>query len=403
MEIEKQSNLTRFGTFAVLIPGALWLWEVGVVSPAMALIQQAFPGTPDALAQFATTAPYVTMFIVSFIAGAISKYMDKKIIMVIGLLLYGVTGMLPVLAANMTQILILRLITGIGAGLVIPMTSAIIADHVFGEKRTKMLAMTNVVSNIAAVVMALAIGFLMMITWKVSFYSFAICFIIAVIVIIGAPKSPPIKEETGALQEKVKIPPNFFLYFFGLGLVWMIHALFPIQISLMVFAENNFAALPPQIIGISMVTLSAGGIIASYFFPKIIKILKRAFIPVVMFVFAVGALLTYFAHSIPLLLVASVVWGLMVGFMTPYCFALIGAKSINQRQKDIGMGMVGASAPLGGVLCVPASQLIILFNHSSLGMNDYRWVFFSAVFIMLVVGIVTLFIRPKADDIMFRQ
>ena len=79
--------------------------------------------------------PFVAVLFFSAIAGKLSEYFDKKNILMLGLLIYGATGIMPAFATSIDQKMILRLIAGIGVGLVLPMTNAIIADHYLGNER----------------------------------------------------------------------------------------------------------------------------------------------------------------------------------------------------------------------------------------------------------------------------
>ena len=63
-------------------------------------------------------SPFITVFVFSIISGALTKYFDKKTIIIVGLILYGAAGITPAFAQDVTTILILRFMTGVGVGLI---------------------------------------------------------------------------------------------------------------------------------------------------------------------------------------------------------------------------------------------------------------------------------------------
>lgn len=187
-------KLTNSGVFAILVLPFVWTFEVSAIGPALGAFSATYPGTSVFQLQLIMIGPLFTSFIFSIVAGKLASFIDKKKIVITGLLLYGIAGILPAFAANIYLVIILRVLTGVGAGLVLPMPGAIIAGHFTGEKRERMMGLTSSVANVANVAASFIIGILLVFGYKFAFYSFAIVLVIAVIEIVLLPKSPAIKQ-----------------------------------------------------------------------------------------------------------------------------------------------------------------------------------------------------------------
>ncbi len=391
--MEKESRFSAFGAFAILSTAFLWIFEVVVVGPSMGVISAAFPESTQSDARYMMLIVYLTCFIFSILAGRLAKKYDKKKILLIGLLIYGITGMLPIFATSMSQIIVMRLITGIGVGLALPMTGAIIADHTSGQKRMKMLAMAAIVANIAGIVIVPIVGVLMVISWKASFYMFALALVIALVVLIGVPKSPPIKQENASTETpvKAKIPSIWYFYTACVAFIWCMNGVYPVNTAFFVMGETT---LTPTLIGVLMMATPLGGIIGSYLFPKLNKVLKSFYVPVGLFVFAIGFVLLSIGHSLTFLLIASVVVGMAAGLLYPYALNVIAIRAKSPAQKDMGMGLLGASLPIGGFLGAPFCQLVFLANIPN-AMTPYRFLFMASACLLLVIAIISIFLRAK--------
>ncbi len=77
----------------------------------------------------------ITQFLVQPFFGGLSDRFGRKLFMVGGLACYGIVASLYVLAANLSHVFMIRLLHGVGAGMIWPALSAFIVDKAPPEKR----------------------------------------------------------------------------------------------------------------------------------------------------------------------------------------------------------------------------------------------------------------------------
>lgn len=389
-----QKSLSGFGTFSVLSLAFCWLFEASAIGPALGEIGKAFPDASVLQLQNVMTAPFLTAIVFSLISGKLLKFVSKKSIALVGLLIYSVTGILPAFATNIEQILILRLLTGVGVGLVLPLANAYIADYFSGPAVEKMIGYASSVSNVANVAMSFIVGIIMVISWKMAFYSFSLILVILLIALFGLPKSSPRKglvQKTAAQDRKGEsLPGIVYLYALLMTLLWIVFAFATLNLALFITHEN---ISPVWTIGICMLFPALGSIVAGIIFPPVRKALDRNFETTSLLIFALGFVLLFFSHSFPIVLIATALIGLGNGMLVPHIFNLTAERCKNPQQKDMAFGMVTAGITLGPLLSPFVQKLIIMLNPGA--DSTFRYIFICAVVCLAVASIVTFVVKHK--------
>lgn len=390
---EKIGTMNLLATLAIPL---IWFFEAAALGPALAVILEAFPGTSKLVSQLVMTAPFLTTTIFSLVAGRLAKTYNKRTIIIIGLLIYGISGMSPAFVTSINTILILRIITGIGAGLCLPMPSAIISELYTGEKREKLTGMTTSVANIANLSISAIVGFLLAFGWQWSFYSFAIIFVVLILAIFFLPSSPPIKEtdhvvkENGqALPISKKIPP--VVYALGLFMVfgWVFTGFTTLNIAFR-FVELKYST---GMIGIGLVFPGLGAMFAGFVFSQLSRALKSFYVPVAIFITAAGYFGMGTIQSFIPLLGAIFLVGFGTGSVVSFILNMTAVKT-SLEQRDASYGIVNSCMHLG-LLVMPFIQLAVgvVFNNSSLTFLYH----FSSIF-LLIAGIIFTIARKKVSS-----
>lgn len=145
------SNL-RNGKFyilaAIFIATFMTSVEVTIVSTAMPTIISQLHGLE--LQSWVFAIYLLTTALTTPFYGKLSDNIGRKSIFMFGLLLFLIGSFLCGFAPNMVFLIFFRVIQGIGAGAVMPLTYTIIADLWDHEQRAKILAMTNTAWAISA-------------------------------------------------------------------------------------------------------------------------------------------------------------------------------------------------------------------------------------------------------------
>ncbi|PZU21349.1 MAG: hypothetical protein DI589_15085 [Shinella sp.] len=389
--------LSSFSLFTVLSVAFVWLFEASAIGPALGAIAEAFPEASELQIKNVMTAPFLTSIVFSAISGRLASKYDKKWILVVGLFLYGVTGMLPAYASDINHIIVLRLLTGVGVGLVLPITNIYISEYFEGAKRERMLGLALVIANLANVFNGIFVGFLQAYSWKYPFLSFGIVFLFMVLVMVGAPSVRPEKAAGPQTGERVNLPGSIYRYAVSMTLLWVFFAFITVNCALFMVTEKIGE---PWMIGIAASFPAIGSIVIGAVFPEVRRLLGHLLVPVGLLVFAAGFATLYGAQTVTTIAIGSFLIGLGQGAIVPYVFELTAQAAPSDRVKDRAFGIVSGCIHVGLLISPFAQEALLLLNEKFrfVDRGHFRELFLMAAVLVAVAGLVALFVQSKRLD-----
>ncbi len=219
---------------SILSISLLTVMASAAISPALAKISQAFPGVDKTLIKLVLTLPSLLIIPFSILAGQLVRKMRKKTILFIGLVIYFLGGVGGAFAQTITQLLVVRAFFGIGVGLIIPLSTSLIADFYQGPQRAKMMGLSGSVSHLGGVIFLLVSGWVACISWRYAFGVYGLSLIIFLMVLFWLPEQP---SQKAAGPVKAKLPPGVYWCAF-LGALMMV-AFYAAPTNLALFIESE--------------------------------------------------------------------------------------------------------------------------------------------------------------------
>lgn len=166
---------TGRGTIPLITLIAVWSISAMIslpglaVSPILGSLTKIFPHATDMEIQMLSSIPSLLIIPFILLSGYLSTGYDKVRILVIGLLIYIISGAACIFAKSMTWLIILSTILGIGAGMIIPLSTGFIAQLFVGKYRTAQLGISSSIANLSLVVATFLTGWLAQINWHLPF------------------------------------------------------------------------------------------------------------------------------------------------------------------------------------------------------------------------------------------
>lgn len=378
-------KLSGFAIFSILLLPMLWNFETATVGVALGSISLAFPGESTFKLQLLNVAPFITSVIFCIVSGKLANIISKKTIAIIGLLIYAVSGILPAFLDNVTLMIAVRFITGIGVGLIMPIPNQLIVENFEGKKREKMLGFVTAAFYFACIAVSVIVGLLIQNGWQIAFYTFGFVFIILIIAIIGLPKSPALKaEESKEKKEKVKIPKYTYGMFASNFFIWIIYGGFAVTLSMFITLEK---VAPVTAIGIMMSVPAVSSMIAGIFFPFLKRIFGKSYVFVALLCYGLGYVSYVFAHGVGALIIGSLLIGVGTGFLHPFIIYMTSLH-VTEKEKDAALGLVSAGQHLGGF----GGAFLISFIMSLVAVNQYRFTYSVLAVVLIAGGVISLII-----------
>lgn len=175
MEIKTgQGNITLQKLIAIYSISMVTSLPGLAISPILGKLETIFHDASELQLQLLESLP--SFIIVPFIllAGRLSLNMNKKKLLIIGLSIFFGCSIIYPFVNTMWLLLLVSGLLGIGAGLVIPFSTGLVADYFSGNYRTRQLGYVSSITNFTLVLATLLAGFLAGISWHLPFIVYCI-------------------------------------------------------------------------------------------------------------------------------------------------------------------------------------------------------------------------------------
>ena len=171
------------------------------VSPILGDMNNIFPKASDLEIQMLTSLPSLMIIPFVLLAGHLSMRRNKLIILFRGLAIFTLCGVACLLAKNMTALIVASSILGIGAGMIIPLSTGLVVDYFTGNIRVQQLGYSSAINNLTLVAATALTGYVADINWHLSFFVYllpAVSFILC----LALRRESPTEEPTHSDQYK---------------------------------------------------------------------------------------------------------------------------------------------------------------------------------------------------------
>ena len=166
---------TGKGTIALTTLLAIWSVSMVVslpglaVSPILGRLHRIFGHATDLEIQMLTSLPSLLIIPFVLLAGKLSVSRNKLLILYTGLIIFFVSGLSCLFVGGMTSLIVVNGILGIGAGMVVPLSTGLVADYFSGRPRVRQLGISSAISNVTLVLATSLTGWLATIDWHYPF------------------------------------------------------------------------------------------------------------------------------------------------------------------------------------------------------------------------------------------
>lgn len=232
------------------------------ISPILGQLETIFSTSSELQLQMLESLP--SLIIVPFIllAGGLSLRINKKKLLIWGLSIFFLCSVIYPFAQKMWLLLLISAILGIGAGLVIPFSTGLVADYFSGKNRTRQLGYVSSITNLTLVLATLLSGFLAGISWHLPFLVYCLSGI-SLYFAFSLDAKPPYDPEPE--KQAIQVQPQSVKNSFSFKFNW------PVRLMLFYYFITFLALTIPFNLSIYMHNLKIGnydtsGTLISIFF-----------------------------------------------------------------------------------------------------------------------------------------
>jgi len=346
----------------VLSLSLLTIMAGGAVSPALGEIAEYFSYADRLLVQMVVSLPALVIIPSLALTHFLTLHFPKKRVLLSGLLIYTAGGAGGCLANSIYMLLFFRALLGLGVGMVMPFSTALISDLFEGEERARLMGLSSSSNMIGGMVALLSSGILASISWRLPFMIYAFALPVFLMNYRYLPE-PPEYEEPGM---KVRLPAR--VYWLALGMFLLNLSFYILPLSIAMFIKEN-ALGSPAMAGLAIAFSTLAGFISGMKFQKVRKIMGILHVPVMLALMSTGFFLLHFSRYLFMVFAGNA----CVGFANRSLYPLVFLKATSgiDRTRSVKVtATLSAMIYLGQFLSpIFIATLGNLFGNTSLRFN----------------------------------
>ncbi len=315
---------TGKGNIPLIALVAIWSVSAIVSLPGLAIspilddMQSIFPHASELEVQMLESLPSLLIIPFMLLSGRWAVKGNKIRLLVVGTAIFLLSGVWCTTSYSLVELIVASTLVGVGAGMIIPLSTGLIVDYFTGDKRVNQLGISSAVNNLTLVIATTAVGYLADVEWHLAFIVYLLP-VVTLLLIPALSRTKPAPEPKSGAQNRqttlnVKIIAGLVLFYFAITYT-----------SLIVTYNTSYVA--------SLAGMHSGesGIIISLFFlaimapgfmlNRIIAIFGRMVNLWSLVAMSVGLLLMSLTHpSATTLTIGAILTGLGYGVMQPIIY-----------------------------------------------------------------------------------
>lgn len=366
----------------LLFSSTTFMSTLAMIMPVMGSIAKDFPNAGTML-NMLISLPSLLMIPAILITGKLSQYVSKKTLLVIGTALFFIGGFGGVLYDNITYMLIMRGIMGIGCGITYPLPPAMIAQIYEGKEIPKMMGWASATGCFLASILTVVSGYLAIYNWRYSFYLYGIFALLVILQVIVLPKSPPEKLDPSiaSSQEKRHLNLPVFIICFAALIYMTLQMVNSLKIAIFL-QETNLGN--SAFVGISQGIMTLLSFVAGVIFLQVFNIFKRNTVLLSLVIMAISFLLLSFANNTLPLIIYSIMMGFAMGIMMPFYMTRITSIAPKGTQ-TMALSLLTGSLCLGQFFSAYYVQAVDFFTN-----GNTRMLFLVVAICFVIYAIIEL-------------
>ncbi len=190
------------------------------ISPILDDMQSIFPHASELEVQMLESLPSLMIIPFMLLAGRWAVKGNKMRLLVVGTAIFLLSGVWCTTSYSLIELIIASTLVGVGAGMIIPLSTGLIVDYFTGDKRVNQLGISSAVNNLTLVVATSAVGYLADVEWHLAFVVYLLPAVTLMLIPALSRTKPNPEPKSGAQNRQttlnVKIIVGLVLFYFAI-------------------------------------------------------------------------------------------------------------------------------------------------------------------------------------------
>jgi MFS family permease len=304
----------------IMMCSSLTVMSAATIAPALPQMSEVFGymEKSEFLSKLILTIPAIFIAIVSPFAGWFIDRFGRKVLLLVSMFLYGLSGSAGFFLNDLLLILVSRAILGIAVAGILTTAATLVGDYLKGDERPKFMGLQAGLMAIGGIVFITAGGFLADISWRYPFliYLISFAFIPFVMYFIYEPDSVKTEFSFDESIPDFSIWKGRYLFVFLVAFTCMVmFYMIPVQLP---FFLEDLGVVSSSKTGIAIATGMVSAALGSISFRRLKNRLSFALIYSLAFILlAVGFLIIFKSTNYLQVIGGLLIGGGGIGLMIP--------------------------------------------------------------------------------------
>jgi predicted MFS family arabinose efflux permease len=280
-------------TPAILSLSLLTVMAGAAIAPALNVIKEYFGDVDQTLVQMIISVPAIFIVLTNLVFPALCRRFRNRTLLMTGLAFYIIGGCVAGAFSNIFTVLAARAFVGIGVGIVMPMSTGLIALYFDRDQQDRMMGCSSAMNQLGGTVAVLLSGLLAQISWRASFLVYLMGMISVVLCMMYLPNdymhsghsddephtgSPdgagagtaPSQNEAAGLSKRNGVFHTYYPYIIGMYLLMTTFFIYPSSFAMESAAEG---VLSQTAISVLMALLDVLGFLGGMMYARTRKVI----------------------------------------------------------------------------------------------------------------------------------
>lgn len=313
------------------------------ISSALPAMFEYYQGYPKEQIELLVSLPSFGIMIMLVLNGFLERLSPERLQISLGLLILSIGGTAPFWYQDYNFVFAMRILFGLGVGMINAKAISIISERYHGKTRIQMLGLRGSAEVVGASILTLVVGQLLSLGWTVTFLAYSAGFLVLILYLLFVPygkeKKETRKKETETTRLTGQMKGLIFLLAIEAAVVVCTNTAITIRIpSLMVERGLGDAQLSSLVLSIMQLI----GILAGVSFSFFISLFKERLLLWSGITFGLGQIVIALSSSLGVMVVGSIVAGFSYSVALTTVFQLLSeripAKLLNQATSFAVLG-----------------------------------------------------------------
>ena len=313
------------------------------ISSALPAMFDYYQGYPKEQIELLVSLPSFGIMIMLVLNGVLERLLPERLQISLGLVILSIGGTAPFWYQDYNFVFAMRILFGLGVGMINAKAISIISERYHGKTRIQMLGLRGSAEVVGASILTLMVGQLLSFGWTATFLAYSAGFLVLILYLLFVPYGKEKKETKKKEVESARLTGQMkgliFLLAVEAAVVVCTNTAITIRIpSLMVERGLGDAQLSSLVLSIMQLI----GILAGVSFSFFISLFKERLLLWSGITFGLGQIVIALSPSLGVMIVGSVVAGFAYSVALTTVFQLLSeripAKLLNQATSFAVLG-----------------------------------------------------------------